>query len=191
MDFRQRLHDGRHQADAGAVIHGAFPLQFFQQCFALDEVHDDVGGLILDENGLDPDDTGNTAQLCHFPGFLQEAVEALFHAGFLHDGIAPHNGRAAFPADHAGAHGEVLFNGDLLLQQQIKADVGNAEAALPQHFAHEILPVQDRSGFQSERLRLHAAVRAAAFRADGLPCRQRVHTFHTSAIFHIPILFLV
>ena len=70
MDFRQRLHDGRHQADAGAVIHGASPLQFFQQGLALDEVHDDVGGLILDENGLDPDDTGNTAQLCHFPCFF-------------------------------------------------------------------------------------------------------------------------
>ena len=117
MDFRQRLHDGRHQADAGAVIHGASPLQFFQQCFALDEVHDDVGGLILDENGLDPDDTGNTAQLCHFPGFLQEAVEALFHAGFLHDGAAPHNGGAVFPADHAGAHGVVFLDGDLLFQQ--------------------------------------------------------------------------
>ena len=117
VDFCQRLHDGRHEPDAAVKVHGAVLLHFLLQRLALDKVHDDVGGLILDENGLDPDDTGNTAQLCHFPGFLQEAVEALFHAGFLHDGAAPHNGGAVFPADHAGAHGVVFLDGDLLFQQ--------------------------------------------------------------------------
>ena len=70
MDFRQRLHDGRHQADAGAVIHGAFPLQFFQQCFALDKVHDDIGCLILDEDRIHAHHTGNAPQLRHFPCFF-------------------------------------------------------------------------------------------------------------------------
>ena len=117
VNFCQRLNDGRQQGQAGVEGHRPLPLQLFQQRLALDEVHDNVSRFILDENGLDPDDTGNTAQLCHFPGFLQETVEALFHAGFLHDGAAPHNGGAVFPADHAGAHGVVFLDGDLLFQQ--------------------------------------------------------------------------
>ena len=77
-----------------------------------------------------------------------------------------------------------------LLQQQVKADVGDAKTALTQHFAHEVLSLQNRSRFQGEGLRVHAAIGASAFRADGFSRRQRVHTFHASAYFHIPFLFL-
>lgn len=70
MDFGQCLHDGGHQADAGAVIHGAFPLQFFQQSFALDKVHDDIGCLILDEDRIHAHHTGNAPQFRHFPCFF-------------------------------------------------------------------------------------------------------------------------
>ena len=190
VDFCQRPHDGRHEPDAAVKVHGAVLLHFLLQRLALDKVHDDVGGLILCEDRFHPDDVGNPAQLCHFPGFLQKAVEAPLGAGFPHHGAAPHHGGAVFPADHAGACGEIFLDGDLLLQQQIKSDIGDAEAALPQHFAHQILSVQDRTGLQRERLRVHAAVSAPAFRTVGDPSRQVVHTFHTSAYFHSPFLFL-
>ena len=190
VDLRQRLHDGGHEFDAAVKVHGAVLLQFFQEGLALDEVHDDVGRFVLDENGFYPHDAGNPPKLCHFPGFLQETVEAFLSAGFSHHGAAPHHGGVSLPADHTGAHGIVFLDGDLLLQQQVKADVGDAEAALPQHFAHQILSVQDRTGLQRERLRVHAAVSAPAFRTVGDPSRQVVHTFHTSAYFHSPFLFL-
>ena len=190
MDLRQRLHDRGHEFDAAVKVHGAVLLQFFQEGLALDEVHDDVGRFVLDENRFHPHDAGNAPKLCHFPGFLQETVEAFLSAGFSHHGAAPHHGGVSLPADHTGAHGIVFLDGDLLLQQQVKADVGDAKTALTQHFAHEVLSLQNRSRFQGEGLRVRAAVGASAFRADGFSRRQRVHTFHASAYFHIPFLFL-
>ena len=190
MDFCQCLHDGGHEFDAAVKVHGAVLLQFFQEGLALDEVHDDVGCFVLDENRFHPHDAGNAPKLCHFPGFLQETVEAFLSAGFSHHGAAPHHGGVPLPADHTGAHGIVFLDSDLLLQQQVKADVGDAKTALTQHFAHEVLSLQNRSRFQGEGLRVRAAVGASAFRADGFSRRQRVHTFHTSAYFHIPFLFL-
>ena len=190
MDFCQCLHDGGHEFDAAVKVHGAVLLQFFQEGFALDEVHDDVGRFVLDENRFHPHDAGNAPKLCHFPGFLQETVKAFLSAGFSHHGAAPHYGGVTVPADHAGAHGIVFLDGNLLLQQQVKADVGDAKTALTQHFAHEVLSLQNRSRFQGEGLRVRAAVGASAFRADGFSRRQRVHTFHASAYFHFPFLFL-
>ena len=190
MDFCQCLHDGGHEFDAAVKVHGAVLLQFFQEGLALDEVHDDVGRFVLDENRFHPHDAGNAPKLCHFPGFLQETVEAFLSAGFSHHGAAPHHGGVTVPADHAGAHGIVFLDGNLLLQQQVKANVGDAKTALTQHFAHEVLSLQNRSRFQGEGLRVRAAVGASAFRADGFSRRQRVHTFHASAYFHIPFLFL-
>ena len=146
VNFCQRLNDGRQQGQAGVEGHRPLPLQLFQQRLALDEVHDNVSRFILDENGLHSHNAGNAAQLRHFPGFFQEAVEALLGAGLSHHGVAPHHHGAVFPADHAGAHGEIFFDRDLLFQQKVKAYVGDAEAALPQHFAHQILSVQNRAG---------------------------------------------
>ena len=142
------LHGGNgRQEDVLCLLpgHGALFLQNGQQGLALDVVHDDVGGAVFVEAFQNPDDLGNVLHLDHLLGLPEEGVDAGLAQLLALDILRPlqiqtHGGIAA-----GLALGIVLLDGHLSLQIQIKADIGDAEAALAQHFPDYIVAVQHGS----------------------------------------------
>ena len=156
----------------------------FQQTFEglpLHKVHDDVGRGILLEHLPHLDHAGDVLQLRHLPGLLQEQLHALLPGGYRLLGLRPHQGPGAgHTADLTG--GIVLLDGNLSLQSHVETQVGDAEAPLAQHLAHQKLAAQNDTRLQDKRTLLLPRRVIAALRAGVAP--EIGHTAHTSIHFH-------
>ena len=136
LDYRQE--------DVPGVLpgKGAGFLKPLLQRLAFDEIHDDVGGLVGQEQIQNLNHLGNFSDPGHLPGFLQEDILAAVPGRLGLLGAVPLQGGSVLP--HHLTRGVVFLDGYLLLQHQIPADVGQAEAALTQKLAHQVFPVQNR-----------------------------------------------
>ena len=115
-------------------LHGLLPgeLSLFlhrrRQSFALEVFHDDVGGVVFVEAVENLHDARDRAEPGKAAGFVQEAVHALL-IFFGVVGAVDFDGVAA---ERSGREvgGQILLDGDLLLQQGVPRRVGHAEAAV-------------------------------------------------------------
>ena len=157
------------------------------QRFAFHEVHDDIGRLVFLKNIPHPHHIGEIVHLGHFSGLFQEHLHTVLPClpGLL-VGIPCQIPGAGIPADLTG--GVVFLDGDLPFQRDIPADVGDAEAALPQHPADQIFPREDRSYGQGifysrDPPRVEAAVGAGI-------ALNFLHTAKAFVQFHITLMLL-
>ena len=161
------LHEGREQLDGLGHGEGAPALEPFAQGDALGKVHDDVGGVVLVEGLPHPHHPGHGADLGHFPRFFEKALAAgLPLAALLVGGVPMHFVGLGLISGEL-IQGKILLDGDLELQRQIEAHIGDAEAALSQHAPDQIFAVEDGAGAQGigDFLALGGVV--AAVGADG------------------------
>ena len=180
MDLGQRLQRGQEDFLC------PFPRQragFVQQGFqrlSLGKIHDDVCGIIFPEQLPHPDNAADIIHLCHLSGFPQECVHAVL-TQLNRPFVAAPNQKAAGCSgpDHASV-GIELLDGNLPVQAEIQAHIRQAESALPQHTAHKIFSVQDRS-LPQRVVRLGLPV-IAAMRA-GVTSRF-LHAFHAAIDSH-------
>ena len=103
---------------------------------AVHVLHDDVSGAVGLKKVPHADDLRLFVHLGHGPGLVDEAVLPLLIAP-CGAGIAVHRQGYLGVAGHP-VGGEVLLDGHLEFQPQVAADIGDAEAALPQHSAYQV-----------------------------------------------------
>ena len=89
------------------------------QGFPLQELHDDVGGVVLREVVQHPHNLRDAVQGRHGPGLLEKPLPPLLVGSPSLRGVAGHiQGQGGFPADQEG--GEILLDGDLSLQAGVQ-----------------------------------------------------------------------
>ena len=114
------------------------------------------------EEVFDGDDAGMLVEMGEGPGFFEEAVQAV---GELLAGWARIDGQADPIRRPAGAiAGQILLDGQPQMEIVVPGQVGDAEAAMAQHPADAVAPIQQlaqgQGGGQVVVPRLPAAVRA-------------------------------
>ena len=156
------------------------------QRFAFHEVHDDIGRLVFLKNIPHPHHIGEIVHLGHFSGLFQEHLHTVLPClpGLL-VGIPCQIPGAGIPADLTG--GVVFLDGDLPLHGKVPADIGDAEAALTQHFSYDVSAVQNRPiGKHIIGCGGLRGVKAA----DGAGVAVNfLHTAKTAIKFHVSLLF--
>ena len=153
LDHVQQLAGG----DAPAALRHEF-----LECRAVNVLHDDIDGVVGLEKVAHGDDLRLFVHFCHRPRLIEEAPAALVVVP-LRARVAVHLLRDVRVARDPGG-GKIFLDGDLQLQLQVAADVGDAEAALPQHAAHEIALHEHGAGRQVVR---HGHIRARGEAAAG------------------------
>ena len=111
------------------------------QRLALNVLHGDVGGLVFVEDLPYVDHMAEPAQSGGLSGLLEKAFPALLHPLRVFAG-APQDDPALRRRAHGCAARKVFLDADRLLQTQVKADVSNPKAALPEGAAGNIFSVQ-------------------------------------------------
>ena len=164
------------------ALHGNIALQVH----AGHVFHDDVGGVVFFKEVLDPDDLGHIGEPGQGLGLPEEPGAAIIKQVPL----------AALQAgDLQGTHmvpgnkvvGVKFLNSHRGIQIQIPAQIGNAEAALAQDPAHQVLPPQHRSCGKLMGSILGVGAVAAVF-TYRLVCQ--VHAAVAAQLFHCPHLSL-
>ena len=173
VDDLQRVHQRHQQRVCLLLVQGsAQTLQVAAQRLALQILHDEVGGAVFLKGAVDPDNGLQPHELGQGLRLGQELLQAeavvlrLFRGGQLH------RYRVLAAAHQAG--GVVLLDGHAPSGGVVVRDIGDAEAALPQHSAQHISAVENAAGPQGEgvlprvRRRVVAAVGAGARAGKGL-----------------------
>ena len=176
---KERLENGEEllrRDAAAALIHPGFEVR------AVHVLHDDVRRFVLFKKVPDADDLralvhlGHGARLVeeprlpllealgHFSGKLRDAVGCLCHSGHL-------------------IRGEEFLNSHPQLQAKIIANIGDAEAALPQDAPHQIPSQENGAGQQMMGQGRIGALGEPAHRA-GLSRLHRAHAIGTVVAFH-------
>ena len=117
---------------------------------ALYVFHYDIGGIVSLKEILCADYDRLLVHLGHGAGFLKEARLAFLISLAYGAGIIGHGQRGAGNAVCL-IRWEVFLYGNLQLQLQIAADIGDAKAALAQYPAYQIPVPEDGSGRQMVR----------------------------------------
>ena len=176
------VHNGKHHP------HGILPAQppavgldVVEEAVAVQILHDKVAGAVLLEIAVHTGDVGVANKLRHGLGFLKEAVQAVGKV------LAPLPGQGTNRDFlRPGRHGvrEKFLDGYQPLGLVVLGKVSNAEAALPQHPAHDITPVKNRPQRQRQRIFLPVfrPVKSAFFADSGIV--QTVAETVVADIFH-------
>ena len=172
MNLIQREHDRLHLAVGILPLKTAGALDHMRQRRSCDIFHDGIDGAVGRERVVHLNDVGDVLHVCNHPSFVQRPLAALCklvaHAGkrLQRNGI-PRAGHH-FPR-------EILLDRHPAGQIHVKTDIGNAESAVAQHLADQILPFQNHSGKISRPVRPVPVVMAAS-RTDRSRLRQLGHT---------------
>ena len=142
VNLVQVLHHGVQQGETVRKLHHTIPPEPRFQGFSLHIVHDDVGGFVFQEGLPHPHNGGDQVHPGHLPGFFQEVVVSILTIAPGQIGTVPYQAALALPAGY-GACGVIFLDGHLDFQGEVKADVGDAEAALAQHIPHQIFAMED------------------------------------------------
>ena len=154
----------------------------FLECRAVHVLHDDIDGIVGLEKVAHGDDLRLFVHFCHRPRLIEEAPAALVVVP-LRARVAVHLLRDVRVARDPGG-GEIFLYGDLQLQLQVAADIGDAEAALPQHAAHEIAVHEHGAGRQVVR---HGHIRARGEAAAGAGALLAEEAHAVWAVFIPPV----
>ena len=182
----QRLHDGledRQRLGIGDLA----PLigQIRLEAHPVDVLHDEIGGVVLLEVILHRDHMGRVLQLGQDLRLIQEAVHAVLVV-LLHPPGACDIVPVRVPRGNRGGH--ILLDGDLDLQRQVVPEIGDPEAADPQHLPQHVPSVQQGPQGQSQigllLVLIESAVGADAARLFFLEAAKanafRIHTLTSS-----------
>ena len=185
MDAFERVRYGTEEIDD--LGHPQLPRQtanVILQCHALDEFHDDIGGVVLLEKVEDAHDSGNVVEFCErlcladalLPPDLKRFTEILL--------CQTVDAQTLLRIAPDRAAGKILLDRNFAQQDKIVSGVRDAEAALAHGFADRVPSVQDRLRRQMMRLRRISVVIKPAFRADaaGFERRETLQTIRNHTI---------
>ena len=163
VDGLQGLHDGGEEAHHLPPVDPApLVLDVGLEADALHILHDEVGGAVLLEVAAHPHDVWVAQKLGQHPGLIQEALQAVAEVLLPLPGEDGDLGGAGDPGGHG--LGQELLDGHLDVQHLVQGQVGDAEAALAQHPAQDVLSGQDAAVGEGEGVfvPVHGRIVAAA-----------------------------
>ena len=155
--------------------------------FALDVIHDDVGGAVFVEAFPDAHHLRNILHLHHLLSLPEEGLHAGFAEALTLGVLRPLQEGGGGGVAAGVALGVELLDGNLPLQVQVIPYVGDAEAALAKHFSYHIVAVEHcAQGEHIAGCRGHPGVKAAVGTGVAL---NLLHTAQTTVKLHTIRLF--
>ena len=151
MHFAENIEHRREPFDSllGGKI--AVFLEIFEECFAVDILHDDIGGAVHFKVIACVDDMRLAVELCECARLGEKALHA-FLEGCFHGAVGQGDliGIVFGTADGIGSRKE-LFDCDPDIELLIFSGVGDAEAACAEDIADEVAVTEDGTGLEELR----------------------------------------